>query len=72
MRRPSCSFLECILWPFLGAEFFRSHRILVSHSQHRTYFTEVGGPEFSFERRARAAGTEVPADGAGTPANDGK
>ena len=55
----------------LGADFFRSHRVLVSHSQHKMYFTYVGGPVFSFERRARAA-PEVPTDGAGAPANDAK
>ncbi len=55
----------------LGADFFRSHRILVSHSQHRMYFTYVGGPVFSLERRARAA-PDMPADGAGAPANDAK
>jgi len=53
----------------LGADFFRAHRILVSHSQHRMYFTYVGGPVFSFERRARVAPA---ADAAGAPANDAK
>ncbi|HYE49073.1 MAG TPA: aspartyl protease family protein [Azospirillaceae bacterium] len=30
----------------LGADFFRSHRILVSHSQGKIYFTHNGGPVF--------------------------
>ena len=28
----------------LGADFLRSHRTLVSHSQHKLYFTYIGGP----------------------------
>lgn len=31
----------------LGADFLRSHRVLVSNSQHRMYFTYAGGPVFS-------------------------
>jgi hypothetical protein len=30
----------------LGADFLRAHRTLVAHSQHRLYFTYVGGPVF--------------------------
>ena len=30
----------------LGADFLRSHRILVSYSQCKLYFTYVGGPVF--------------------------
>jgi predicted aspartyl protease len=30
----------------LGADFLRSHRVLVAHSQSRMYFTYVGGPVF--------------------------
>ena len=30
----------------LGADFLRSHRVLVAHSQRRIYFTYVGGPVF--------------------------
>jgi predicted aspartyl protease len=33
----------------LGADFLRSHRTLVSHSQRRLYFTYVGGPVFAVE-----------------------
>jgi predicted aspartyl protease len=31
----------------LGVDFLRSHRTLVSHSQHRMYFTYIGGPVFA-------------------------
>jgi predicted aspartyl protease len=30
----------------LGADFIRSHRVLVSHTKHRMYFSYVGGPAF--------------------------
>jgi predicted aspartyl protease len=30
----------------LGADFLRSHRVLVAHSQRKMYFTYVGGPVF--------------------------
>ena len=30
----------------LGLDFFRSHRVFVSNSQHKVYFTYVGGPVF--------------------------
>jgi predicted aspartyl protease len=30
----------------LGVDFLRAHRVLVAHSQHRIYFTYVGGPAF--------------------------
>ena len=30
----------------LGADFLRSHRVLVSHSQRKLYFTYLGGPVF--------------------------
>ena len=40
----------------LGADFLRAHRVLVSHSQRKMYFTYVGGPVFDTgERRAPAA-----------------
>lgn len=35
----------------LGADFFLSHRVLVSRSHHRVYFTYNGGPVFNFQRR---------------------
>jgi gag-polyprotein putative aspartyl protease len=31
----------------LGVDFLRAHRTLVSHSQHRMYFTYIGGPVFA-------------------------
>lgn len=31
----------------LGADFLRAHRVLVSHSQHKMYFTYLGGPVFA-------------------------
>jgi predicted aspartyl protease len=34
----------------LGADFLRSHRVLVSHSQRKIYFTYVGGPIFQTAR----------------------
>ncbi|HLI67025.1 MAG TPA: aspartyl protease family protein [Caulobacteraceae bacterium] len=34
----------------IGADFFLSHRILVSNSQHRMYFTYNGGPVFNIDR----------------------
>jgi tetratricopeptide (TPR) repeat protein/predicted aspartyl protease len=34
----------------LGADFFLSHRILVSNSQHKLYFTYNGGPVFKLDR----------------------
>ena len=37
----------------LGADFLRSHRTLVSHSQGKLYFTYVGGPVFALGRRPR-------------------
>ncbi|MEA1674201.1 hypothetical protein [Nitrospirillum sp. BR 11163] len=30
----------------LGLDFLRAHRMFVAHSQHRIYFTYVGGPVF--------------------------
>jgi predicted aspartyl protease/tetratricopeptide (TPR) repeat protein len=34
----------------LGSDFFLSHRVLVSNSQHRMYFTYNGGPVFNLDR----------------------
>jgi hypothetical protein len=46
----------------LGADFLRSHRVLVAHSQRKIYFTYTGGPVFQLNRPA-APGTEPrPAD----------
>jgi hypothetical protein len=34
----------------LGADFLRAHRVLVSHSQRKIYFTYLGGPMFATPR----------------------
>ena len=34
----------------LGADFLRSHRTLIAHSQRRVYFTYTGGPVFQVAR----------------------
>ncbi len=39
----------------LGADFFLSHRIYVSNSQHRLYFTYNGGPVFRLDQPPAAA-----------------
>ena len=52
----------------LGADFFLSHRVFVSNSQHRVYFTYNGGPVFRLDRPPAAAQAKVdpePAAGAG-------
>jgi hypothetical protein len=41
----------------LGADFLRSHRVLVSHSQRKIYFTYVGGPIFQTARAPEPRGT---------------
>jgi tetratricopeptide (TPR) repeat protein len=56
----------------LGADFFLSHRILISNSQKKVYFTYNGGPVFRLDQAARqlakAAPTPAPAAGATTTA----
>ncbi len=62
----------------LGADFFLSHRILVSNSQHKLYFTYNGGPVFKLDRPSRqqvaqtgpapAAPATAPAAGPAAPA----
>ena len=44
----------------LGVDFLRSHRVLVSHSQKRIYFTRNGGPLFMSSRPADAKGDANP------------
>jgi tetratricopeptide (TPR) repeat protein len=55
----------------LGMDFFLSHRILVSTSQHRLYFTYNGGPVFRLDqasqRQAQAAATAEPSAPDATP-----
>ena len=41
----------------IGADFFLSHHLLVSNSQHRLYFTYNGGPVFNLSRSAPADAT---------------
>lgn len=48
----------------LGTDFLRSHRVLVSHSQRRIYFTYTGGPVFSIDDPVNLPG-DAPAKGAG-------
>jgi hypothetical protein len=45
----------------LGADFLRAHRVFVSHSQRKMYFTYEGGPVFQAELPAQASG--APAEG---------
>ncbi|MBS0295532.1 MAG: aspartyl protease family protein [Proteobacteria bacterium] len=45
----------------LGADFFLSHRILVSYRQHKLYFTYNGGPVFRLDQADQAAKTGAPA-----------
>ncbi len=39
----------------LGGDFFVSHHVYVSNSQHKLYFTYNGGPVFDLSSRAAAA-----------------
>ena len=49
----------------LGTDFLRSHRVLVSHSQRKIYFTYAGGPVFSIDDPI-----ELPPEPAKAPAKD--
>jgi tetratricopeptide (TPR) repeat protein/predicted aspartyl protease len=53
----------------LGADFFLSHHVLISNSQHRVYFTYNGGPVFNLSKTVPADGT-APADAAQTKQQD--
>ncbi|CAN5207496.1 hypothetical protein BH09PSE2_BH09PSE2_16980 [soil metagenome] len=44
----------------LGADFFRSHHVLISNSQHRVYFTYAGGPVFDLSTGAQAPTAPAP------------
>ena len=46
----------------IGADFFLSHHILISNSQHKVYFTYNGGPVFNLSRAATPGGAAVAAD----------
>jgi tetratricopeptide (TPR) repeat protein/predicted aspartyl protease len=52
----------------LGADFFLSHRIFVSNSQKKLYFTYNGGPVFRLENRSVAAPATQTAQAGSTPA----
>lgn len=43
----------------IGADFFLSHHVYVSNSQHRLYFTYNGGPVFNLSRSAAAGGASA-------------
>jgi tetratricopeptide (TPR) repeat protein/predicted aspartyl protease len=52
----------------IGADFFLSHRVYVSNSQRKLYFTYNGGPVFNLTPPAQSASAaNRPAPGAGTP-----
>ncbi len=46
----------------LGADFLRAHRVLVSHSQRKMYFSYLGGPVFAPPPRPPQSGTEPRTD----------
>ncbi len=50
----------------LGADFLRSHRTLVAHSQRRLYFTYIGGPVFFAAEPAAPRPATRPDGDAGT------
>jgi tetratricopeptide (TPR) repeat protein/predicted aspartyl protease len=54
----------------IGADFFLSHRVLVSNSQGRLYFTYGGGPVFQMEEAARTPTTATAAAAPSDPAED--
>jgi predicted aspartyl protease len=54
----------------LGDDFFLSHRVYVSNSQHKLYFTYNGGPIFALNT-ARKALTRVPAAATAQAATEG-
>ena len=56
----------------LGADFFLSHRILISNSQKRVYFTYNGGPVFRLERPQQQAQAAPASPGAAAPASSGE
>ena len=55
----------------LGADFLRAHRVLVSHSQHKMYFTYLGGPVFASPPRPPPSGAEARTD-TDTPPKSGE
>jgi len=55
----------------LGTDFFLSHRIMISSSQRRLYFTYNGGPVFQLEGEGQAQARLAPAVPAGSAAPAG-
>jgi tetratricopeptide (TPR) repeat protein len=59
----------------IGADFFLSHRVMISSTQHRLYFTYNGGPVFRLDRtdehEAPSGGTSPEPTRAETPAAPG-
>ena len=51
----------------LGADFFLSHRILISNSQKKVYFTYNGGPVFRLDQVGRVQAQAAPAAGGSEP-----
>ena len=51
----------------IGADFLRAHRVLVSHSQRKMYFTYVGGPVFATPPRPPQSGSEPRTDKDASP-----
>jgi predicted aspartyl protease len=47
----------------LGADFLRAHRVLISHSQRKIYFTYVRGPVFGLESPSETGTTARPDKG---------
>ncbi|MEP6884757.1 MAG: aspartyl protease family protein [Gammaproteobacteria bacterium] len=54
----------------VGADFFLSHHILISNSQHRVYFTYNGGPVFNLSQSAANGGTAAAADASQAATHD--
>jgi tetratricopeptide (TPR) repeat protein len=52
----------------IGADFFLSHRIYVSNSQRKLYFTYNGGPVFNLDTAPQMAQATTPASDAQAPA----
>ena len=50
----------------VGADFFLSHHLLISNSQHRVYFTYNGGPVFNLSQSAASAAAAAAADASNT------
>ena len=54
----------------IGADFFLSHHVLISNSQHRVYFTYNGGPVFNLSRSAATGATTSATDTAAAAPHD--